>query len=182
MPLEEVVNRYLKQSYDLDGLVHTMIQQAGVCSCSVQTLYRGMAAMFDSLTRCIDHLDALTKLIQENRDGSGVNPMDTPDAIMLIGQLQAELAYQYILEVFDRMKTKFDYYTIQFRSYANMSQKEKTQLEVDLCGYRYFFLKEVCIVNQALIEKTVQEQQNLGKDIASFRPKTTPKWQVHAKK
>lgn len=171
MSLKEAVDRYCKRSYDLDALVHTAIQQAGVCTVSHDTLFTGMAKIFDSLSSCIGFLDTLLEHIgatRINHKSTAVPFLEKPDTILLLQKLENQLAFKYILEVFDRMKTKLDFYTLQFHLNANSSEQEKQKLELDLLGGHYYFLKEVCIVNQALIGKSIQEQQSLGHTTSAF--------------
>lgn len=171
MPLEEVAARHLQGFLDINGLVHTQLEEAGKCTLSLQRIFKGMAAIFDSLTHCIEYIDQLLENLKSSH-------LDSPDTILLLSNLQKEKAYPYVLEVFDRMRTKFDYYTMLFQSNAD----RRSKLEIELAANRYFFLKEVSIVNQAIIQKTVLEQQERGADIKDFRPKTTPIWKADGKK
>lgn len=180
MDLDQAASRYLVDSYDLEALVHTAIQETGVCTLSTEALLKSMALCFDSLTRSSLCIDAIVGSIQSFGKKKGLlQPLETPEVVMELTKLQGELAFTYILDVFHRMRTKLDYYALQFRLHPDQSEQDRLRDELALLERHYLFLKEVCLVNQALIVKTVLEQQEKGIDIAQFCPKTNKKWAEH---
>lgn len=162
MSLAEVAEKYLARSYDVDALVHQAVQETTVCQLPYKRLLQKMAKMYDSLSHCITALDAILRYVSDAQLEVAIE--EVPEVLLLQEQLHKEAAFGAILEVFDRMKTKFDFYAKEFYP--------SSKVELELFGKRHFFLKEVCIVNQTIIHKAVIEQQARGMDISFFRPKT----------
>jgi hypothetical protein len=181
MSLEDAAKSYLQRSYDLDALVHTTVQEAGVCSITQSALLKSMAEMFDSITRSIASIDAILGYIQHGyqagqKKKKGIHPLETADAVMQLSSLQSEKAFEYILDVFHRMRTKLDYYALQFAIHPDQKEEVRYQFELEMLERHYHFLKEVGIINQALIVQVVLAEQLKGVDITAFCPKTNEKW------
>ncbi len=164
MSLKEVQQKFFGITRDLDSLVHTAIQEAGLIAEDTQKVLQGCSQMYDSLEQVKTHLNAL---IEATKSMTAEQFHASTDMVLLQAQLKEEIAYKYILEVFDRMRVKLEYYRLQF---AGMS------LEMTLLHERYLFLKDTAIINQLLIAQSVQEQQAKGCDIKAFSPKAEVLW------
>ncbi len=120
MTLEEAASKYLAKQYDLDAMVHTAIEEAGKVRADAKTIRKLAHEMLESLERVKSYLgtnDLLTEL-----------------------ELKQEIAYVYILEVFEKMRMKLEYYRIKFGADPEKEREE-----------RILFLKDVATVNQILI-------------------------------
>jgi len=150
VPFQEAVDKYLGKSYDLDGLVHLAIQEAGTIGGTKEKIVHAMETMLASLGKTIEILDAL---LYEIKKTSSVHPLERSEVVLVLEQLHAEIAFQYILDVFDRMRDKLDFFRRRFRLSPTVTQNKKAQFERELLFNHYFFLKEVTIVNQILITR-----------------------------
>jgi len=179
MSLQSAVDTYLTKSYDLRSLVHRAVEEADVCTISDSVLVAHTAKLFDSLTNCTTKIDQIIAAMQTLQLGMrDVHPLENPEIIMHRHALEKECGFEYVLEVFDRMRTKLEYYQAHFLSHPSQSAKDEISIEIANLTGHYTFLKEVCIVNQLIIERALEEQQELGKDITSFQPKKRPDWQL----
>src|SRR4029077_1080287 len=132
-------------SYDLDGQVHTALQQALPIKCTKETIFKEMRKMFKSLKCCIELLDALNA---ECKKGSKkIHPFESAHAVLTLEKLHREIAFSYILDVFDRMRTKLDYHKLHFALGPSLTAAKKSQLERKLLLDHCIFLKEVAVVN-----------------------------------
>ncbi|MBS0635278.1 MAG: DUF115 domain-containing protein [Verrucomicrobia bacterium] len=128
--LEEVAKSYLTKEYDLENMVTSAIKKCGVVKGELQAYCR---EMYESLERCKGYLDKLMDLAA-----------DDVHTILLQAEFKNEIGYRYILEVFDRMRAKLEYYELSFNSRAS---------EAKLLKERYKFLQETAILNQLLIQQ-----------------------------
>lgn len=177
MSLDATVAKYLHQSCDYDALVHTAIQDAGYCKNDPKSILKGCGEMYDSLERVKQYIDELYMTVEKGKNlNEPLSCLETPQMIMLDGKFKREIAYRYILEVFERMRIKLEHNQLEFFSHATMEEKEKKQLEAEMLLKRFVFLKEVAIVNQILIAQSIRLEQNEGLDISSFHPKSEVLW------
>jgi len=177
LSLDEAVKKYATMSRDLESLVHTAIQEAGTISSNLDILLKGCSQMYDSLEKVKGQLDEFSAIASSWREKK--EPMaflEDPKTALLENRLQDEIAYRYILEVFDRMRTKFEYYKLQFAAHPKIKEIELKRFENDLLVERLKFLKETAIVNQILIAQAVELQQAWGKNISAFKPKSQVTW------
>lgn len=173
MSLKEVEQKYLATAYDLDSIVHTAIQDAGMIGGDYATILTSCSELYDSLERAKQHLDALSIATQK---ASFTAFQVDPHVILLQAELKAELAYQYILEVFDRMRAKLEYYRLQFALHPSKEPHEHEALEMKLLSERYTFLKDTVVVNQLLIAQSVAFEKSRGRDVSAFAPKSQVLW------
>lgn len=177
LSLKDAVKKYVTLPRDLESLVHTAIQEGGTISQNLDTLFKGCAQMYDSLEKVKGYLDELASIVSAGREKS--DPMaclEDPETILLDAKLKQEVAYSYILEVFDRMRIKFEYYKLQFASHPKVKERDLKKFENDLLMERLKFLKETAVVNQILIAQTIEIQQAQGKNIKAFQPKSQVTW------
>jgi hypothetical protein len=164
--LQEVTDTYLSIPRDLDSLVHTAIQEAGEITCDPKALYKGCSEMYDSLEKVKNLLEELATIAN----------YEDPDALLLLGQLKEEIAYKYLLEVFDRMRAKLEYYRLHFIDHPALSDDYKKKFEIELLRERYIFLRDTAVVNQLLIAQSIAHEQALGHDVSAFSPNSKVLW------
>jgi hypothetical protein len=170
--LEAVQEQYLTKQYDIDALVHTHVQELSVCPLSYDAIFKSLASMYDSLGASISRIDTLVDTLQKTQDDC----RETPFFIEQLTLLQAEEGYQYLLEIFDKMRIKHDHYSFEFSLSPLSTSEYKEHLSRRLMADRLLFLKEVASLNQMLIALSVTEQQHKGISIASFAPKSEVRW------
>lgn len=173
MSLKDVEQKYLTTARDLDSFVHTAIQDAGVIGGDAATILTSCSELYDSLERAKQHLDALGKATQEL---SLTAFHQDPHITLLQAELKSEIAYKYILEVFDRMRAKLEYYRLQFALHPSKEQYEQEALEMQQLFERYAFLKDTAVVNQLLIAQSIASEKSRGKDVSAFSPASTVLW------
>ena len=138
---------------------------------------KGCAKIYDSLERCKQYLDELSAIVTKGRKlPHPKSSLEDPHTILLESKLKGEIGYGYILEVFDRMRIKLEYFRVQFASHPTVKAKELEELELNLLLERYQFLKETAIVNQLLIARSIQEQSLMELNVSSFSPKSEVTW------
>ncbi len=155
MSLKEAEERYLTRPCDYDSLVHTAIQEAGQITATKEMLYKGTREVYESLERVKAILE---KLITKAPKYRFSDFCQDPEIIILQETLKKEIAYSYILEVFDRMRAKLEYYRLQFAYHPGMTQSEEEALEMELIIERYRFLLETAVVNQLIIQKVYDKK------------------------
>jgi hypothetical protein len=170
--LDACIEQYLTKQYDMDALVHRAIQQLPRLPLSTEKLLDLLSKMYDSLQTSIAHIEKLVYTLKNSSEDC----RETPSFIEELSFLHQLDAYQYLLEVFDRMRTKQDYYTLQFSLSPLQPEKFREHLEKNLMADRLLFLKKVAMANQALLVLSVAEQQSKGHSIASFAPKSEVRW------
>ncbi len=169
MSLKEVEQKYLSLPRDLDSLVHTSIEDAGTITADVAPILKGCAQMYDSLERAKECLEKLSECAKQS---SVQSFYEDPHSILLQAGLKSEIAYQYILEVFDKMRAKLEYYRLQFAAHPSMGQEKHEALEMKLLCERYRFLKDAVVVNQLLIAQSIAYERSRGRDVSAFAPKS----------
>lgn len=174
MSFKEAQQKYLTTARDLDSLVHTAIQDAGMIHGDPGAILAGCSEMYDSLEKAKEHLDAL---VAATKNRSLTAFQQDAHAILLQAELKEEIAYQYILEVFDRMRAKLEYYRLQFAAHPTKPQDALEVFEMQLLAERYTFLKDTAVVNQLLIVQSIEFEKSRGRDVSAFSPKSRVLWQ-----
>ncbi len=175
MSLKEVEQKYLIQMRDLDSLVHTAIEDAGTIASSHKVILEGCSQMYDSLEKAKEYLEKLINAAQSMSPNH-----ENPHTALLQAELKSEIAYQYILEVFEKMRIKLEYYRLEFASHSTISQKKHEEFERQLLVERYTFLRDTVIVNQLLIAQTIAFERKQGRDVSAFSPQSQVLGQVLA--
>ncbi len=170
---EEILSFFSKQ-YDFDGKIHEILTESGKLTVTFDVVFKLCSQMYDSLSKTLDICDSFLKLL--DRYTSQKEFFEDADFIMKEQEFHREIAYLYILEVFDRMKTKLDVMTLDFYAHPERKKEDLSAMEMRIMKEHFLFLKEVAVCNQMLIVKTIQEQQLQGKDAKNFRPKTPVRW------
>lgn len=148
--LQDAASRFMKEPHDLDGLVHTAIYEAGKIDCDVSDISKATLKMQKSLEKTFYILDTILKAIEHS---SEFLPLEDTASILLLEELHREDAYKYVLEVFDRMKTKLDYFKRRFALSPLFAEHKQKAFEKKLMMEHYLFLKEVIVVNVFLTQR-----------------------------
>ncbi|MBS0654595.1 MAG: motility associated factor glycosyltransferase family protein [Verrucomicrobia bacterium] len=176
--LSDLKETLFTQKLDLDGLVQMAIGEAPSCATDYNEILKATAQMYDSLARAITCLEKLASLVLKSQIAKDdeVQCCESPEFIITLNELKEEIAFVYILEVFDRMKNKLEFYYMQLSSYPTQKEEERTKLELSLLGDRFLFLKQVATCNQQLIVLAIKQEQAKGYDTKAFCPKSEVVW------
>ena len=128
-------------------------------------LFQGCTEIYDSLERAKGYLDALITQLKTTKN------CNNSEGVLLLGELKEEIAYKYILEVFDKMRIKLEHYRLQFKTHPQIDEKTIQAFEVELILERYQFLYETAQINQLLIVQSVENEKSKGRDVSLFCPK-----------
>jgi hypothetical protein len=170
--LKEAEELYLKEQQDYDGFVHTQIQTASQMSFTQDDILKEIAVLYDSLARSVTYIDDLVKEIEKvKKSRAAMPPLEKPSILLLLEKLEAEPAFDYILEVFHRMRCKLDFYALHFSMHPTLKDADIRKKEIELLISHYSFLKEVALVNQLLIAQTIKKRAEEGHSISAFHPK-----------
>jgi hypothetical protein len=178
MGLQEIAQNMLRQSFDVKGLLHTHLEELTIISCKEASLLKWMGQMYDSLFCALQYLDVMSCYIEKAKKKPQrqlEHPWQEATEVVCSRQsLEREPAFHYILEVFDRMRTKLDFYVRQFHAHPARSLRERGAFELELGAQHILFLKEVATVNQMLIVREVKSASR--GDIQAFCPKNPILW------
>jgi hypothetical protein len=149
MSLEEAARQFCRRD-DIEEQVSSALEGVPRLGVSSERVLRAMGRIYSSLERSIAILGTLIEKIKKARRGCMI---ETPDFLLTLEKLHKEIAFTYVLDVFHRMREKFDFYRVRFFAHPLHSKKAKEQFEKELLCNHYTFLKEVAIINFLLIQK-----------------------------
>ena len=170
--LQEVEKKYLQNSYDLQALVHALIVDAGKFEFSNDEIVKYLTKMYSSLIKVQALLDKILLQIEKRNKKKSLarTPLiETAECLLLCEEMSQEPAWRYLLDVFDRCRTKLDISKIQFLSHECQTTKKEQELQLILEESHFRFLKEVASLNQLLMIASVQEAQKKGIDVGVFQ-------------
>ena len=171
--LSEVAQRYLRRQYDMRGCVHHAIETAAPLEATDSKVLSCVGEMYDSLQRVVDIIQEMLQKIERAKKGEFCT---TAQSVLLFEKLEKEEAFQYVLEVFCRMKVKLDTMHEAFMDHLSITKRKKQMNVRDKEVKRLHFLKEVSIINQLLIAQAVEEYAASGHSIKAFCPKAKVFW------
>jgi len=149
MSLEEASREFCLRE-DIEAKVRAAQDEVPELGVSEKQVLGAMGRMHASLERSINLLSAY---IEQIKAQASPNVCESADFLLLEEKLHKEIAYTYLLDVFHRMRRKFDFYQARFYAHPLHTKKAKAQFEKELVQSHYTFLKEVAIINLLLIQK-----------------------------
>jgi len=174
MTLEAVSRDILTRSFDIDGWVHTEVAGLAEIRATPDKLLRWTAEMYDSLVRAQEYISAVIDIIEraQRRPSRELcfSWAESVEAMELLRRLHKEIAFRYILDVFDRVRTKLDFYAVQYHAHPKRSARSRGAFQLEMAWHHFWFLREVAVVNQMLIARLVKERM-WESDVQAFCPK-----------
>ena len=160
MTLQEVADKYLKETYDLHGRVHCEIQNARISHITREKVEKVVGEMKGSLETCLTlcnkmHQELLSLEKKVKKKSVFIDPSQSPAVKEIEAQLEKEPAHKYILSVISAVHVK----TVERRRYQIGYDKTlRTDLErklryLSLNGESYAFLKQAAEANVELIQE-----------------------------
>jgi hypothetical protein len=165
IPLNEVVNTHLTHSYDLEGWVHTEIQNGAMPQITTRKVIAVMKNLRKSLQRCKEGLDLLLKennLMKDQVQKEKVQPafLQSGLAVLCETELLEEPGYKHVLDVFNRVYMLTLTHEAHLVRSSNRTPEWRTTLKkLDLNAKKLIFLRNVALVNMELINRTLNEEK-----------------------
>jgi len=145
---DEVAQKNFGHSFDLDGLVHTFLNEAGKLESSNEMTLKATKSLFLSLGRSVKLLEEMIATVNEIKQ-----PLEENSRLFDLEQkLARESGYKYILEVFWRMRQKLDFFKIRLASFG--TQKEQSDFAKKCRLETLSFLKDVALLNGHLMKRS----------------------------
>jgi hypothetical protein len=157
IPLQEVANTHLQQSYDLDGLVHNAIQDSPLPpTVTKERVFELMRTMEESAMRCKEHLTILIEetektILHLEAEGTLPDILQSGRAALSETELGEEIAYTYILELFNHIYSRVLGVSLRHIRMSGKNAVEQTIHRLRVNIRRLVFLRDVCRVNIGLI-------------------------------
>jgi hypothetical protein len=163
IPLEEVINKHLTHSYDLEGWVHTEIQNGAMPQITTRKVVAVMKNLRKSLQRCKEGLDLLlkeTNLMREQIQKEKTQPafLQSGLAALCETELLEEPGYKHVLDVFNRVYMLTLTHDAHLAKSSSRTPEWRTSLKkLDLNAKKLIFLRNVALVNMELINRTLND-------------------------
>lgn len=172
---EYVVSQFCTKEQDFQSKIHALIEEGRFAEKKIaERSLELMGMMYDSLDRSVKKMSSLIEEIDKSTDKARF--FETAEAIVGFEELMQEDAFQYLLEVFHRMKFKLDFMQERFIEHPSIPKERKDELRFQRNKGHLLFLKEVAVVNQLLISKAVEIDSDEGRSIKNFSPKAKVFW------
>ncbi|MFA6914762.1 MAG: 6-hydroxymethylpterin diphosphokinase MptE-like protein [Parachlamydiales bacterium] len=157
IPLKEVSEQHLNRQYDINNRIHAEIQGSSMPDVTEERVDGLVKQMYESVKRCIDQFNILineTKVIQERIEREQKEPaiLQTGRAALAETELNDEIAYQYIIDLFNNVYARVLNIEMRRIRLSRLSPLKKSLARVALNLKRLYFLKDVARVNAGVIE------------------------------
>lgn len=164
LSLAEVADKYLKVETDFSARIHQEITKHALSEITAQKIKELMLTLKDSLERCIAHFSQLMHemdvfLQQLKKEMDIPDALETPTTILVEAEIEAEVGYTYVLEVFNVIYMRVHHREIQkLQGVINkQSSKTKKRKKIQLHLQRLEFLTRVAQVNMELILRALNK-------------------------
>lgn len=155
--LKEATEKYLQKQYDISNHIHAEIQECAMPHVTQKKVDGLMQQLHDSLKRCLDYLRILieeSEYVQKQIKAEKTIPkiLQTGRAALAETELSEEMAYEYILELFNHVYALV--LNVEFRKIrmSRLSEVQRTLRRLSVNLRRLTFLKDVTRVNLGVIE------------------------------
>lgn len=163
IPLKEAAEKYLKDSYDFTGMIHTEVLQAALPQVKTPKILRTVKVLQESLQRCIEDLTILieeTNVMKERikKERKIPFPQQTGKAALFEHELSEEIGYSYLLHIFNEAYTRVLNRELQglHSGSKRLSDKQLALGKIEILIKRFIFLRDVARVNHELILQALQ--------------------------
>lgn len=164
MTLKEVIDKYLKEDYDLKGMIHSEILNSSIPHVKNKKILQLMQELLESLNRCIEDLEILIEesdVMKERikKENKVPFPQQTGKASLYENELSEEPGYRYVLHIFNEAYTRVLNRELQGLQtlFKHPSEVKLTLGKIDLLIKRFIFLRDVARVNVELIKMSIRD-------------------------
>ncbi|MCE5316320.1 MAG: DUF115 domain-containing protein [Parachlamydia sp.] len=169
LPLQEVVSRYLKHSYDLDNWIHAEMQQSIEPGLTDEKVLAAMNKWSEKLQACQNLIDKMLKELESAKDKI-TEPHLTGQYAFLQEELAKEDGYQFYLEelssCFDAFagleRKKLEYFPDQF------SGERRLHILSHLESARCEFMKRYLEFHQLGIKDGIKAYEERQRNLKEF--------------
>lgn len=154
--LSEAAKKYFLKSFDLNGRVLGEIQCASLPQVKKEKLEKLMEELRQSLIRCIECFKILieeTNIIKQKikKENNIPTALQTGRAALYEADLAEEIAYQYVLEIFNMAYSRVLNRELYQINIEQTSEKKRMIKKLEINEKRFSFLRDVAIVNEGLL-------------------------------
>lgn len=175
LSLKEAEEKYLTVSYDLQGRVHSEIQNAsfqtfekGTVIDLLETLYKSLEKVRELVKELGEETDAVEEKIKKG--GQLLPDLKTGRVALLESDMFEEVGYKFVLQVMVAARNRIldrEFYLIRHdKSLKSETQRNLKRLEID--RERYAFVEEAAKFNQQTIYFAVKKYKKRGLPITPF--------------
>lgn len=156
--LKEVAQEYLKREDNFYKKIDDSIKNHSLSRITREQIEQLMMTLQNSLKNCIGYFETLVKemdkIDKELKSGENVsNSLESPVTILTEGEIEKEIGYQYLLDIFNVIFLRLNHRELQ--SIQGVSKVENKK-RIKLHKKRLNFLKDVAQVNIELMERTMK--------------------------
>jgi hypothetical protein len=166
LSLRDAAQQFLKTPRKEIQSISQEIAKHSLRHISPQRILELLNEMKNSLDRCITLfsrlLEADNQLAQAIKQGAPFSPaLQTPHSSLLETEIEEEIAYQFILDIFNKVYIHSHHREIQDLqlSKQGLSIKRRALRQLEFKKQRIIFLRDVAQTNRELIEHTVEERR-----------------------
>jgi len=160
--LTNAKERYFLHSYDLSGMIFSHIAKSKIAVTQEQ-VFSLVKRLEQSFSRCIKNLIVLQEENDNLKKELSVskkvpNPLQSGKGALAEIELNEELAYEYILDLFHTVFSKLMNRKVRalYAQKETMEEWEFEKKKADLSGEKLLFLQKVAAVNKKIIEDAVK--------------------------
>lgn len=165
LSLKEAAEKYLKQSRSEIAGIDEEIQKHPLSHITKDRLIELFQDMKESLDLSIIHfskmIEMIDLMIEQIEQGNPFPPDLRTSAMMLLeSDIEEEISYIYLLEIFDKIFIHLHHRAIQdLQSYKKRLSKKKRALQkLEIDKQRCVFLRDAARCNRELIQRTIEEK------------------------
>lgn len=162
-PFKEVVESYLKNTFDLSGRVHGEIQNSALQQISYEKIVESMEQFAASLDRCVDYLTALleeSKVVKARLRKAKKNDqvtLQTGRAALCETELADEPGYLYVLEVLNlTISLVLTRELMAVENNKRLSANTRNLRKIEINDKKLTFLKDAAHFNSEIIKLTLR--------------------------
>lgn len=166
IPLQEVAEQFLKNPQDKIARIDEEIQKHPLRHISPERVLELLQQMKESLNNCVflsskllENSDRLVEQIQQ--DNPFPPDLRTPAMTLLESDLEEEIGYQFLLNIFNQIFIRLHHREIQDMESPKrrLSEKKHALQKIELDKQRFVFLHNVAHFNRELIQRTIEDDE-----------------------
>jgi hypothetical protein len=168
LSLKEAAEKFLQQPRKEIATINEKIQKHSLGHITIEHIIALFQEMKESLDRSILHfskmIEEMDLMVEKIEQGSPFPPdLRSPNMMLLESDIEEEIAYPYLLEIFGKIFIYLHHRNIQdLQSFKRrLSKKKRAIQKLELDKQRFVFLRDVARSNRELIQRTIDEKNSL---------------------
>lgn len=167
LSLKDTADQFLKNHHNKIRMIHQEISNHSLHHISSNDILKLFQEMEGSLDHCIvlfsrliEEKDQLAKHIKQGNSFS--SDLQTPPISLLEADIEEEIAYQFVLDIFSKVYLHIHHRAIQDLKSPKRRLQNKTRAlrQLELEKQRLIFLRDVAQSNREIIQHTIMEKSS----------------------